>query len=335
MTSATGVRPATGTRSGPLRVGRGPQADRQPEPPLLGRVAVDLGHQAHRADRDRRGPDRRAVRAPQQLGRRQHPVVVQEWLAHPHEHRAGDPPPLRADQLPACTSWSIISHVSRLRRLRHPRRCAEDAAHRAADLRREADAHRPRLVQRDQHRLHRQAVGRPEEELLEPVDLGRGQPARASAAAADRGSPPAVAAGPGNARPRRRDHGCRGRRPPRAGGGSRGPGHPVPRARASKAGGVMSRGSSTDGLPPKMPESPSTSSARFLKVFWRQPGRRRGLAGCRSGAGLPCSDSVRSTRSVEAGPHGHRRGSWEKPKNWTQPSEYPERSNEVHLGGPR
>ena len=115
-----------------------------------------------------------------------------------------------------------IDHLPRLHELvddlpglqvappRHPRRGAEDATHRAADLRRQADAHRPRLVQRDQHRLHRQAVGRPEEQLLESIDRRGGhvlqdQPRQR---VADRLPQPARDLE--IARPRRRDHGCRG-----------------------------------------------------------------------------------------------------------------------------
>ena len=64
----------------------------------------------------------------------------------------------------------MISQVSRLRRPRHPRGGAEDAAHRAADLRRETDTDRARLVQRDQDRLDRQAVRSAEQQLLKPVD---------------------------------------------------------------------------------------------------------------------------------------------------------------------
>ena len=95
MTSATGVQRGDGNEPGPLRVGGRPQADRQPEPPLLGREAVDLGDEPDRADRDRLGRDRAAEGAAEQVGGRHHAVVIQERLAHPHEDGPGDPPALR------------------------------------------------------------------------------------------------------------------------------------------------------------------------------------------------------------------------------------------------
>ena len=92
------------------------------------------------------------------LGRGQHAVVVQERLAHPHEDGPGDPPALGAGHLARLDELIDDLPGRQVSPPWHPRRGAEDAAHRAADLRREANAHRPRLVQRDQHRLDRQAV---------------------------------------------------------------------------------------------------------------------------------------------------------------------------------
>ena len=136
----------------------------------LGREPVDLGDQADGADGDGPGRHRAAVGAAEPPGRRPDPLVVQERLAHPHEHDPGDPPPSRAGQVARLDPLVEDLPGREVAPGGHARRRAEDATHRAADLRREADADRPRLVQGDQHRLDRQAVVRPEAELLEAVD---------------------------------------------------------------------------------------------------------------------------------------------------------------------
>ena len=170
MTSATGVRDGDRDEPGALGVGGRPQADRQAVLVPLGREPVDLGDQADGADGDGPGRHRAAVGAAEPPGRRPDPLVVQERLAHPHEHDPGDPPPLRTGQVARLDPLVEDLPGREVAPGGHACRRAEDATHRAADLRREADADRPRLVQGDQHRLDRQAVVRPEAELLEPVD---------------------------------------------------------------------------------------------------------------------------------------------------------------------
>ena len=86
-----------------------------------------------------------AVGATEQLGRSDHAVIVQERLAHPHEDRPGDPPALRAGEVAGLDPLVDDLPGRQVPPDRHPGRGAERAAHGAADLRREADAHRPGL----------------------------------------------------------------------------------------------------------------------------------------------------------------------------------------------
>ena len=243
------------------------------------------GTRPDRADRDRRRTDRRAVRAAQQVGRRHHAVVVQERLAHPHEDRPGDPPPLRADQLARLDE--LVDHLPGLEvaPARHPRRRAEDAAHRAADLRRQADAHRPRLVQAGSGPSPppgRRPSGTGASESRRPP---RSSIRSSAAGAAGRRIASAAAAGPGNRAPQRAimdapTHHRREQPADRQVVGPEGPGA------AWKAPGVRSRGSSTgrfsagSGIDVDEP-------AHFLKysgetVPARVEGRRRSVAGPRS-----------------------------------------------------
>ncbi|KAJ3060496.1 hypothetical protein HK102_009472 [Quaeritorhiza haematococci] len=166
-----GDRPPRGDRDEllPLRVRRRAQADGQSISMSLAGKAVDLRDQPHSADRDGLRGHRPRRGASQEVGRRHDVVIVQERLAHPHEHGARHPPPLSLDQFASLEELVDDLPGLEIAPGRHPGGRAESAAHRAADLRREADADRAFFVEGDQDRFQRQPLAGPESELLESV----------------------------------------------------------------------------------------------------------------------------------------------------------------------
>ena len=121
--------------------------------------------------------------------------------------RPGHPTPLRPREVAGLDPLVDDLPGGQVPPGRHPGRGAEGAAHRAADLRRETDAHRARLVERDQDRLDRQAVAGQEPELLEAVGRrGRRLVERQPGQGADRVA--RAVAGPGTIAPSSAGRGC-------------------------------------------------------------------------------------------------------------------------------
>ncbi len=94
----------------------------------------------------------------------------QERFAHPHEDGAGDSSALVVGDLSGVGPLVENLPGGQVATGRHPGGGAEGAAHRAADLRRKADADGAGFVQGDEHRLDRQAVAGAKQQFLEPVD---------------------------------------------------------------------------------------------------------------------------------------------------------------------
>ena len=127
-------------------------------------------------------PNRRAV--VERLDRGQHPVEVEQRLAHPHEHDVGQPLAVpRASRRDASRTWSTISATSRSRPnpsspvAQNGQPTAQPAWLEMHSVCRSRDAGTRRVVH--QHRLDQRAVVEPVEGLLGqaavgPVHLGVG-----------------------------------------------------------------------------------------------------------------------------------------------------------------
>ena len=77
-------------------VARRVERDRQRELRPERREPADAGHDAGRGDRDVPRPQAEALRVVERLDRREHPVEVQQRLAHAHEHDVGQPLAVRS-----------------------------------------------------------------------------------------------------------------------------------------------------------------------------------------------------------------------------------------------
>ena len=129
-------------------IGRGVEADGEVHLRQLLDHAVDAGHDARGAHRDPTRTDAEALRVVEQSHRREHPVGVVQWLAHPHEHdviRPAPParPPVRAQGVPgrAMPVQHLVDDLPRRELAGEPRLPggAERAVHGASGLRRDAD----------------------------------------------------------------------------------------------------------------------------------------------------------------------------------------------------